>query len=106
MLSEKARGHTAEAKSSDAPERGGLTRGSEEAAVMAVERRGGVTDAGTLVKWETMRSQWKCEHPAGCSRWHEPYDSRGSRTVLRGAVSGRQGCESRRVKVRCAGINR
>ena len=82
MLSEKARGHTAEAKSSDAPERGGLTRGSDEAAVMAVERRGGVTDAGKLVKWETMRSQWKCEHPAGCSRWHEPYDGRLSRTVL------------------------
>ena len=82
MISEKARDPQAEAESSDVLERGGLTRGSDEVAVMAVERRGGVTEAGTLVKWETTRSQWKCEHPAGCSRWHEPYDGRLSRTVL------------------------
>jgi hypothetical protein len=38
---------------------------------------------------------WGC----GVAPWWELYESRGSRTVLREAVSGRQGCESRRVKV-------
>ena len=41
----------AEAESSEALERGGLTRCSDEAAVMAVERRGGATEAYNLVKW-------------------------------------------------------
>ena len=76
-----ARLHT-EAESSDAPERGGPTRGSDEGPVMGLERRGGVTEAWNSAKWETTRSLGKCEHPAGCSRWHEPYDGRLSRTVL------------------------
>src|SRR3982074_3548179 len=36
-----------EAESTDAPERGGLPRSSDEASVMAVERRGRVTDVGS-----------------------------------------------------------
>ena len=82
MLSEKARGHQAEAESSDALDRGGPTRGSDEGSVMGLERRGGATEANSLAKWETTMSQAECGHPAGCGRCHEPYDLRGSRTVL------------------------
>ena len=39
-----ASGSNREAESTDAPERGGLLRSSEEAAVMVVERRGRVID--------------------------------------------------------------
>ena len=40
-------GYNREAESTDAPERDGLPRSSDEAAVMAVERRGRVTDVGS-----------------------------------------------------------
>jgi hypothetical protein len=40
-------GSNREAESTDAPERGGLPRSSDEAAVMAVERRGWVTEVGS-----------------------------------------------------------
>src|SRR5436190_9028819 len=40
-------GANREAESTDAPERDGLPRSSDEAAVMAVERRGQVTDVGS-----------------------------------------------------------
>ena len=40
-------GYNREAESTDAPERGGLLRSSDEAAVMAVERRGWVIDVET-----------------------------------------------------------
>ena len=39
-------GSNREAESTDAPERGGLLRSSDEAGVMPVERRGRVTDVG------------------------------------------------------------
>ena len=39
-----ASGSNREAESTDAPERGGLLRSSDEAGVMPVERRGRVTD--------------------------------------------------------------
>ena len=39
-------GANRKAESTDAPERGGLLRSSEEATVMVVERRGRVTDVG------------------------------------------------------------
>src|SRR6476620_8645708 len=42
-----ASGSHREAESTDAPERGGLLRSSEEAAVMTVERRERVTDVGS-----------------------------------------------------------
>src|SRR5712671_2540503 len=40
-------GSNREAESTDAPERGGLPRSSNEAGVMLVERRGRVTDVGS-----------------------------------------------------------
>ena len=40
-------GSNREAESTDAPERGGLLRSSDEAGVMPVERRGRVTDVGS-----------------------------------------------------------
>ena len=40
-------GYNREAESTDAPERGGLPRSSNEARVMLVERRGRVTDVGS-----------------------------------------------------------
>src|ERR687898_3609307 len=42
-----ASGSNREAESTDAPERGGLLRSSDEAGVMPVERRGQVTDVGS-----------------------------------------------------------
>ena len=42
-----ASGYNREAESTDAPERGGLPRSSDEAGVMSVERRGWVTDVGS-----------------------------------------------------------
>src|SRR5215468_10459747 len=69
-------GPNRKAESTDAPERGGLLRSSEEAAVMVVERRG---------RSSTMnRANWQREEPeaqrkaAAFNRWHEPDESRGS----------------------------
>jgi len=42
-----ASGYNREAESTDAPERGGLPRSSDEAGVMLVERRGWVTAVGS-----------------------------------------------------------
>src|ERR1700687_300967 len=42
-----ASGSNREAESTDAPERGGLPRSSDEAGVMLVERRGRVTEVGS-----------------------------------------------------------
>ena len=42
-----ASGSNREAESTDAPERGGLLRSSDEAAIMVVERRGRVIDVET-----------------------------------------------------------
>src|SRR2546429_24842 len=42
-----ASGYNREAESTDAPERGGLPRSSDEAGVMLVEPRGWVTDVGS-----------------------------------------------------------
>src|SRR3981189_1187801 len=42
-----ASGSHREAESTDAPERGGLPRSSDEAGVMLVERRGRVTEVGS-----------------------------------------------------------
>ena len=42
-----ASGSNRKAESTDAPERGGLPRSSDEAAVMVVERRGWVIDVGS-----------------------------------------------------------
>ena len=72
-----ASGSNREAESTDASERGGLPRSSDEAAVMAVERRGQViaADLGQLVRREEPFVQWKA---AAFARWHEPDDARVS----------------------------
>ena len=71
-----ASGSNREAESTDAPERGGLPRSSDEAAVMAVERRRWViaVDLGQLVRREEPFVQRKA---AAFVRWHEPDKSRG-----------------------------
>jgi len=48
MLREKSKWRTHEDESTDAEHRGGVTRSSEEGAVMAVERRGDVVRSGSL----------------------------------------------------------
>ena len=72
-----ASGYHREAESTDAPERGGLPRSSDEGSVMGLERRGWVIAAGLgqRVRPEEPLFQWK---PAGFARWHEPDDARVS----------------------------
>ena len=76
-----ASGSNREAESTDAPARDGLPRSSDEAAVMAVERRGWViaVDLGQLVRREEPFVQRKA---AVFVRWHEPDDARVSRPDL------------------------
>jgi hypothetical protein len=76
-----ASGSNREAESTDAPEREGLPRSSDEAAVMAVERRRWViaVDLGQLVRREEPFVQRKA---AAFVRWHEPDDARVSRPDL------------------------
>ena len=77
-----ASGSNREAESTDAPERGGLPRSSDEAAVMAVERRRRwviAVDLGQLVRREEPFVQRKA---AAFVRWHEPDKSRGLSPVL------------------------
>ena len=72
-----ASGSYREAESTDAPERGGLPRSSDEAGVMGVERRGRViaVELGQPGNWEEPFDQRK---PAAFARWHEPDDARVS----------------------------
>jgi hypothetical protein len=69
-------GSNRKAESTDAPERGGLLRSSDEAAVMVVERRGRAIDdeSGQLAR-EEPEVQRKA---AAFNRWHEPDDARVS----------------------------
>src|ERR1700738_2785567 len=79
-------GSNRKAESTDAPERDGLLRSSEEAAVMVVERRGGSSTMN--------RANWQREEPevqrkaAAFNRWHEPDDARVSSPDLWGARGG------------------
>jgi len=72
-----ASGSNREAESTDAPERGGLLRSSDEATVMVVEQREWVIDVetGQLGNREEPEVQRKT---AVFARWHEPDESRGS----------------------------
>ena len=73
-------GANRKAESTDAPERGGLLRSSEEAAVVVVERRGRVIDDES--------GHWQRDEPeaqrkaAAFNRWHEPDDARVSSADL------------------------
>ena len=72
-----ASGENREAESTDAPERGGLPRSSNEGPVMGLERRGWViaADLGQRVRPEEPFVQWTA---AAVKRWHKPDESRGS----------------------------
>ncbi len=73
-------GYNREAESTDAPERGGLPRSSDEGPVMGLERRGQVIAIDRVNRRrEEPTSQWKA---AAFTRWHEPDDARVSRPVL------------------------
>jgi hypothetical protein len=101
-----ASGCNREAESTDAPERGGLPRSSNEGSVMGLERRRWViaADLGQpSCRWrepsarrEEPLVQWR---PAGLARWHEPDESRGSSPDVRPAKAGmfsrRQTCRGK-----------
>src|SRR5713101_5383512 len=72
-----ASGSHREAESTDASERGGLPRSSDEGPVIGLERRRWViaADVGQLVRREEPFVQWKA---AAFVRWHEPDDARVS----------------------------
>src|SRR5882757_7866665 len=71
-------GSNREAESTDAPERGGLPRSSDEAGVMLVERRGQAIDV-ELGPTGGARSSPKVQRKAAAfARWHEPDDARVS----------------------------
>ena len=76
-----ASGSNREAESTDASDRGGLPRSSDEAGVMPVERRGRVIAIGSGQPLSDNRHreepelQWKA---AAFARWHEPDDARVS----------------------------
>ena len=77
-----ASGDHREAESTDAPERGGLPRSSDEGSVMGLERRGQVIAIELGPTGSAGRSplvRWKA---AAFVRWQEPDELRGSRPVL------------------------
>ena len=81
MEREKAQVVQHKAESTDAPDRVGPLHSSAEAPVMGVERR-----ERLIVHWgpvnrkrEELARQWEV---ATSIRWDEPYESRGSSTVL------------------------
>ena len=75
-------GYHHEAESTDAPERGGLPRSSDEAGVMLVERRGRVIAVELGATGGARRSPQIQRKAAAFTRWHEPDDARVSSPVL------------------------
>src|SRR6266446_4746635 len=73
-----ASGSNREAESTDAPERGGLLRISDEAGVMLVERRGRVIAVELGPTGGARRSPKVQRKAAAFVRWHEPDDARVS----------------------------
>src|SRR4030081_3861923 len=73
-----ASGSNREAESTDAPERGGLPRSSDEAGVMLVERRGRVIAVEPGPTGGAGRSPKVQRKAAAFARWHEPDDARVS----------------------------
>src|SRR6202022_1110135 len=73
-----ASGSNREAESTDAPERGGLPRSSNEAGVMLVERRGRVIAVELGPTGGAGRSPKAQRKAAAFARWHEPDDARVS----------------------------
>ncbi len=77
-----ASGDHRKAESTDAPERGGLPRSSDEGPVMGLERRGRVIAAELGPTGHAGRSPRVQRKAAAFMRWHEPYDARVSCTDL------------------------
>ncbi len=77
-----ASGYHREAESTDAPERGGLPRSSDEGSVMVLERRGRVIAVELGPTGYAGRSPIVQRKAAAFVRWHEPDDARVSRPVL------------------------
>ena len=73
-----ASGSNREAESTDAPERDGLPRSSDEAGVMLVERRGRVIAVELGPTGGARRSPKVQRKAAAFARWHEPDDARVS----------------------------
>ena len=73
-----ASGSNREAESTDAPERDGLPRSSDEAGVMLVERRGQVIAVELGPTGGARRSLNIQRKAAAFARWHEPDDARVS----------------------------
>ena len=73
-----ASGSNREAESTDAPERGGLPRSSDEAGVMLVERRGRVIAVELGPTGGARRSPKVQRKAAAFARWHERDDARVS----------------------------
>src|SRR6476620_10420311 len=71
-------GSNREAESTDAPERGGLLRSSDEAGIMLVERRGRVIAVELGPTGGARRSPKVQRKAAAFVRWHEPDDARVS----------------------------
>ena len=71
-------GANREAESTDAPERDGLPRSSDEAGVMLVERRGRVIAVELGPTGGARRSPKAQRKAAAFVRWHEPDDARVS----------------------------
>ncbi len=80
-----ARGYHREAESTDAPERGGLPRSSDEGSVMELERRGRVIAVELGSTGFAGRNPLVQRKAAAFVRWQEPCEARVSRTVLWGA---------------------
>ena len=77
-----ASGYHREAESTDAPERGGLPRSSDEGSVMELERRGRVIAVELGPTGYAGRSPVVQREAAAFVRWHEPCEARVSSTVL------------------------
>ena len=73
-----ASGDNREAESTDAPERDGLLRSSNEGPVMGLERRERVIAAGFGPTGHAGRSPPVQRKAAAFVRWHEPDDARVS----------------------------
>jgi len=71
-------GSNRKAESTDAPERGGLPRSSDEAGVMPVERRGWAIAVELGPTGYAGRSPIVQRKAAAFARWHEPDDARVS----------------------------
>src|SRR6202030_3095219 len=74
-------GSNREAESTDAPERGGPPCSSDEAGQCPWSKGGGASPLSLGQLGQTGRSPNVQRKAEAFARWHEPYESRGSRTA-------------------------